>query len=94
VNNHVFTIEGDRGSGRYVVVEWNNGISHKIFEIKGRHHGGLKEARQMIGEYLKKSGDPLDKVFKHQCIKPGRKNNPSHPWSIEEYLIGVPLKSK
>jgi hypothetical protein len=39
-----FTIEGDRSSGSYVVVEWKNGKSHKLLEISGRHHGGLKEA--------------------------------------------------
>jgi hypothetical protein len=78
MKSYFFTIEGDRVSGKYVVHEWNNGNSQKIFEIKGRHHGGLKEARQMVGQYLKKSGHPLNKVIKHQCIKPGRKNNPSH----------------
>lgn len=92
MNTYFFTIEGDRVSGKYIVVEWCNGKSQKILEINGRHHGGLKEARQMIGEYLKKSEHPLGKVFKHQCIKPGRKNNPSYEWTIDEYLIGVPLK--
>lgn len=37
MNKLYFTIEGDKVSGRYVVVEWNNGNSKKILEIKGRH---------------------------------------------------------
>jgi hypothetical protein len=92
MNTHFFTIEGDRVSGRYIVVEWNNGKSQKILEVAEKHNGGLKEARHTIGKYLRESGYPLNKVFKHQCIKPGRKNNPSHEWTIDEYLIGVPLK--
>ncbi|MFB3166585.1 hypothetical protein P5G62_005630 [Neobacillus sp. 179-C4.2 HS] len=94
MNNHLFTIEGERVSGNYVVYEWKNGYSQIICEIKGRHHGGLKEARQMIGKYLKKNGHLLNKVIKHQCIKPGRKINPTHEWTVDEYLIGVPLKKE
>ncbi|MEH7248938.1 hypothetical protein V7114_19385 [Neobacillus niacini] len=92
MNAHFFTIEGDRVSGKYIVFESHNGHSENIFEVIGRHNGGLKEARQTIGEYLKKSGYPLNKAFKHQCVKPGRKYNPLHEWTIDEYLIGVPLK--
>ncbi|SMQ78363.1 hypothetical protein SAMN05444673_3387 [Bacillus sp. OV166] len=92
MKNHFFTIEGDKESGRYIVIEWQNGNSKNLFEIEGRLKGGLKEARQMIGEYLLKNGHSLDKTIWHQCIKPGRKNNPSHEWTIDEYLMGVPLK--
>ncbi|MEN8698437.1 hypothetical protein [Bacillus infantis] len=90
--NYFFTIQGDRISGKYIVVEWKDGKSNKILEINERYYGGLKESRQFIGDYLRKSGHPCTKVFQHQCIKPNRKNNPYHDWTVEEYLIGVPLK--
>lgn len=91
MNKHFFTIEGDRLSGKYTVTEYANGNSVKIFESIERHNGGLKEARQMIGEHLKKSGYPMNKVFSHQCIKEGRRNNPVHEWTVNEYLTGIPL---
>jgi hypothetical protein len=52
----------------------------------------LKEARQKIGEYLRISGHSLNQVILHQCIKMNRKKNPLHEWTVDEYLLGVPLK--
>ncbi|WP_409296821.1 hypothetical protein V1498_02930 [Peribacillus sp. SCS-26] len=90
--NHFFAIEGDKVSGKYVVTERINGGIQILFEINNRHQGGLKEARQMIGNYLKNKGHSLNEVFVHQCIKPGRKQNPIQKWTVEEYLFGVPGK--
>lgn len=87
-----FTIKGDKESGKYIVHE--SGKPQPIIEITGMHYGGLKEARQRIGNYLKSKGHGLNSVFKHQCIKPVRKNNPFHNWTVEEYLIGVPKKKQ
>lgn len=85
-----FTIKGDKESGNYIVHE--SGKLEPIFEITGMHYGGLKEARQRIGNFLKSKGYGLNSVFEHQCVKPGRKNNPVHSWTVEEYLIGAPIR--
>ncbi|MED3649606.1 hypothetical protein [Heyndrickxia sporothermodurans] len=92
MGNYYFSIEkSTRDSGNYIVYEWKNGVSKKIFENFGKPYGGLKEARQKIGEHLQKSGHTLNKVFEHQTIIHDRKNNPSKKgWTVEEYLIGVP----
>ncbi|KON66465.1 hypothetical protein AKG34_26345 [Peribacillus butanolivorans] len=87
-----FSIEKmSRESGDYIVYEWKDGVPEKIFENFGKHYGGLKEARQKIGEHLQKSGYTIDKVFEHQCIIHTRKNNPpeSDEWTVGRYLIGV-----
>lgn len=85
-----FIIKGDKESGKYIVLESGNPVP--IIEITDMHYGGLKEARQWIGNYLKSEGYGLNSVFEHQCVKPGRKNNPVHNWTVEEYLIGVSSK--
>ncbi len=85
-----FTIIGDKESGNYIVIE--NGKPGPIIEITGVHYGGLKEARQRIGNHLKSNGHDLNRVFEHQCIKPVRKNNPVLNWTVEEYLVGVPSR--
>jgi len=85
-----FTIHGDKESGKYSV--FKNGEIEPIFEITGMHTGGLKSTRQWIGEYLKREGQSLNSVFEHQCMKPNRKYNPKHKWTVERYLIGVPEK--
>jgi hypothetical protein len=85
-----FTIIGDKESGNYLVTE--NGKSEPLFVISGMRYGGLKEARKRIGNYLKNNGHSINSVFVHQCIKPNRKNNPKHRWTVEEYLNGVPVK--
>lgn len=87
---YFFTIEGDKESGKYVVTV--NGNTAPLFVITGMHYGGLKEARQRIGNHLKSKGYLPNSVFEHYCIKPKRKNNPKLKWTVEEYLIGVPLK--
>lgn len=92
MDNYFFTIEGDKELGIYVAIEWHNGISKKIFENSGKYYGGLKESRQAIGEYLRNSGYALNQVITHQCIKPNRKRNPFHEWTVDEYLLGVPIK--
>ncbi|PAE27926.1 hypothetical protein CHI07_17175 [Paenibacillus sp. 7884-2] len=83
-----FTIKGDKDFGRYVVSQ----DGQELFEITEMHYGGLKEARQRIGSYLQAKGHSLNESFEHACVKPGRKNNPKLRWSVEEYLIGVPIK--
>ncbi|MCM3671085.1 hypothetical protein M3181_19170 [Mesobacillus maritimus] len=88
--NHFFIIEGDKETGNYVVMELNNGSSKKIFENRAKYYGGLKEARQAIGSYLINCGYSCNQVFLHQCIKPNRKFNPTHEWTVEQYLFGVP----
>ena len=92
MNNYFFTIEGDKETGSYVVTEWNNGNSKEIFKNNGMHYGGLKEARQVIGQYLRNNGHQINTVFTHQCIKPNREKNPIHEWTVDEYLKGVPHK--
>jgi hypothetical protein len=44
-------IEGDKEYGSYVVTKWNNGNSKTIYKNNGKYYGGLKDARQAIGEY-------------------------------------------
>jgi hypothetical protein len=88
----VYTIVGDKDSGKYVVTENNN--VEPLFEVTNKHYGGLKEARQRIGQHLMSKGYSLTIECEHRCVKQGRKNNPLERWTVEEYLIGVPLKSK
>ncbi|WP_240415017.1 hypothetical protein [Paenibacillus periandrae] len=92
MKDRYFKITGTRVTGDYFVKEYINGVPNELFKIVKKYKGGLKEARQRIGEHLKNQGYSMNDVFKHECIVPGRKNNPSHKWTIEEYLIGVPIK--
>ncbi|WP_257205931.1 hypothetical protein [Bacillus sp. AFS051223] len=39
--------------------------NQKNFKLMERHCGGLKESSQMVDGYLKKSGHPVNKIFKH-----------------------------
>lgn len=91
MQNHYFTTTGDKDSGIYIVHECKNGLTVEIGRIKGEHYRGLKKARQLIGRYLVNNyGYSLVKVITHQTIVQGRKNNPIHHWTVEQYLIGVP----
>ncbi|MFD0682388.1 MULTISPECIES: hypothetical protein [unclassified Paenibacillus] len=93
--NYHFKTEGSKETGDYKVYECNNGNCKLIYEINGLINiGGLKEARQAIGRYLISNGHSVDKVFQHQCIKPGREKNPTHKWTVQNYLIGVPQTKK
>lgn len=89
-----FIIEGDSESGNYSV--FVNGSTIPLKEIRGRHRGGLKASRQFIGQYLNELGHGAEEVFSHQCVKPGRDNNPwFHDVTVQEYLDGIdPQKRK
>ncbi|GAA4725896.1 hypothetical protein [Brevibacillus fulvus] len=90
--DHYFRIEGCRETGTYFVYEITNGIAKEISEpVVGMRTGGLKKARQTIGQYLLKNGHSLSSSFTHYCIKPGRKKNYVHNWTVEQYLVGVPM---
>ncbi|WP_368505229.1 hypothetical protein AB3N04_06195 [Alkalihalophilus sp. As8PL] len=91
-NTNYFEICGDRGSGDYQITEYINGEARLLYTVHGMKQGGLKEARQLIGRYLTKNHQPNNnQKYLHITKKPGRVNNPSHQWVIEEYLNGVPL---
>jgi hypothetical protein len=91
VKDQYFKIVGTRVTGDYFV--YVNGSSDELFKVH-KLKDGLKECRQKIGEYLKSQGYSNNDVFKHECIVPGRKNNPSHKWTVGQYLIGVPEKRR
>jgi hypothetical protein len=88
--NHYFEIIGCKETGKYIIKEYNFGEAKVLHEIASNHRDGLKEARQWIGQYLLNKHKGNQTYFYHYCIKPGRKTNPRHLWSIDDYLLGVP----
>ncbi|WP_433943376.1 hypothetical protein [Paenibacillus sp. SN-8-1] len=86
---------GTRSIGEYIVYEIVNGSRVEINKITDNHKDGLKHARQLIGNYLRNKGVPLDEIVQHQCfVLHERKNDPKHKWPVSQYLIGVPEKNK
>lgn len=96
--NHYFITNGCRETGNYSITEVIKGKETILHNIYGNRRGGLKEARQWIGQYVMSKYDySQDTPVVHQCVKPQREEskNPWHDdWKVNDYLKGTKASRK